>query len=241
MNKLNKLKPVLRYPGSKFKKLEKIFENLKPTKNDLFIDLFGGSGIVGVNANYIFGCQTIINDYDDVISNLTEESAMDNRLRFDGYGSYTKHSEDQFLTRVNNGFWNDYEKFKETIKKCELVSFNVLLDATQLKNKISQSKGCFERIVIYIDPPYYKINNLYKHDWKDVNFHTHLRNMLEQIAEKFKGLVVMLISYNDEEYVRKLYDKWRIEAHEHQNYVGAGKTRKKVKELFITNKEKEIK
>ena len=43
------VKPVLRFPGSKFRKVKRFIEMLEIKKTDTFLDYFGGSAIVGVN------------------------------------------------------------------------------------------------------------------------------------------------------------------------------------------------
>ncbi|WP_434343712.1 DNA adenine methylase [Mycoplasma sp. 06067-C1-B144P-99-0482-3] len=91
---LKKVSPVISYYGSKFRLLDKIFSLLELQENDIFLDLFGGSGIVGVNAKEIFNCKVIINDYDNVLPlNLTY--ALKNILSFEGnLKNYTKKSSD---------------------------------------------------------------------------------------------------------------------------------------------------
>ncbi|WP_434337582.1 DNA adenine methylase [Mycoplasma capricolum] len=57
---MKKIKPIISYYGSKYRMLDKIFNLLELKSSDIFLDLFGGSGIVGVNAKHLFNCQTII-------------------------------------------------------------------------------------------------------------------------------------------------------------------------------------
>lgn len=78
--------------------------------------------------------------------------------------------------------------------------------------------------LFYCDPPYHSTEKYY-----DVQFgesdHIRLRDTLTNINGKF------LLSYNDDEFIRSLYEGFNIETVERQNNLSSGKFR----ELIITN------
>lgn len=117
---MKKIQPVITYVGSKYRMLDKIFKLLDLKKDDIFLDMFGGSGIVGVNARHLYKCKVIINDYDEIMNHnrfrynienydinnfyLEKEKCINNLLSFDGLGkNYTKERLNAFISRYNNG------------------------------------------------------------------------------------------------------------------------------------------
>lgn len=234
---MKKIKPVLRYVGSKYKKIDKIIELLNIQKDCIFIDLFGGSGIVGVNVQHLFSPKhVIINDYDDVLNPIKEEFAVDNMLRFDGYGSYSQSAHDYFIRRIDNGYWPKFDKYNEIISKTITWS----MDITNQKNienikAVIQMNSETAPVKIYVDPPYFEIKGLYKNEFNPEK-HFILKEMLDELS-KIPN-VEILISYNDNQTIRTYYNRWTIIEEEYQYSSGSSQTRKKQTELWITNKEK---
>ena len=102
-----KVKPVLRWPGSKYRKIDKIIKILGVGQYDHFLDLFAGSGIVGVNVKNLIGCEVTINDYDKIFP-ITDNFALNNMLSYGGLGkNKTKSAEEYFLRNTSGilGKW----------------------------------------------------------------------------------------------------------------------------------------
>lgn len=222
------IKPVLRYPGSKYRKVDKIIEILSLKKEDVFLDMFGGSGVVGVNVKHKTNCEVYINDYDKVLP-ITINTAIKNMLSFQGLGkNFTKQALEYFNTRIENGYWTKLKGYNNVLEKCEIIGF----DWTKVKHLVqTQNIGFFSKI--YSDPPYHDIKGLYKNSFNDED-HIAIKNQLDVLKDTSK----ILISYNDTPFIRELYKDWFISEEEFQYQTGKlnpnGK-KPKVKELFITN------
>lgn len=77
-----------------------------------------------------------------------------------------------------------------------------------------------EDVVFYLDPPYYKKEFLYENS---ENFnHEELRNEIK----KLKGKVIL--SYENNEYIKKLYKNFNINLYDGENFIFRN-------ELIITN------
>lgn len=225
-----KIKPVLRYAGSKYRKLDQIFEILQLHNKKHFVDAFGGSGIVGVNAKSIYPHLSVtINDFDNVlIGGISKEEATNNMTSFDGNGkNFTESAKVYFQRRIENGYWDKLKVYNEILSRCHFT----FIDWTQPINlEFSDPETTF-----YFDPPYDDIKGLYKKDFTKEN-HMHLAQYLNALKEKHKNI---LISYNDTPFIRELYKDWNIIEVDYSYTVGAPsktKTKKKVQELFITPK-----
>ncbi|WBX36614.1 hypothetical protein [Mycoplasma capricolum] len=144
---------------------------LELQENDILLDLFGGSGIVGVNAKEIFNCKVIINDYDNVLPlNLTY--ALKNILSFEGnLKNYTKARLDYFIKRLDNGWvdkLNQYNKILQTIDITHFDYKQILENIINNKNKVTK---------LYADPPYFNKTGMYKNSFT-IQDHIDLYNLL---------------------------------------------------------------
>ena len=110
---------------------------------------------------------------------------------------------------------------------------------TDIENRLKSGAGVviehkdFENLIkvydrktalFYCDPPYYKTENYYDAEFS-LEDHKRLKNCLSGIKGRF------ILSYNDDEYIRKLYKDFNITATERQNNLSKGL----YKELIITN------
>lgn len=225
---MNKVSPVLRYPGSKFKKLDKIIEILDIKETDTFLDMFGGSGIVGVNVKSLTNATVYINDYDNVLP-VKESTALKNMLSFEGMGNnFTKSAFEYFCKRVNNGYWEKLKKYNEVLDTCNLVHQD------WCGNYINWE---YEPNKVYVDPPYDDIDGLYKKSFSRID-HQTVNAFLEEVIHDFPD-VHILVSYNDTPFIRELYKDWYVKQETFQYSSGSmskeGK-KKKVEELFLSNK-----
>ena len=211
----NKTKPVIRFTGSKWRKIDTLLTIMGLNKESKFIDLFSGSAIVGVNAKSIFGCSVKINDYEKRVNPLKDSYIVQNGVSFAGLGKYfTKAASEHFSKRVQNGLWTKVEKFKEILSTCEIVS-------KDYKDVVIE-KGS----VVYADPPYYNIKDLYDNEVD--------HNELKKYFDKNKGHSTIFISYNNHEKIKEIYKDWFIYKIAFNHNVFS--KHKKVYELIITNK-----
>lgn len=231
-----KIKPVLRYAGSKFKKLDTIFKILNAQEADIFLDLFAGSGIVGVNAKHLFPIgNVILNDYDNILQPITEAEAVDNMLRFDGHGTYSSSAQDYFIRRIDNGYWDKFDKYNSILDYCKIYHFDIHeAGMNSLITSLIISAKSGSKVKIYIDPPYYDIKGLYKSSFNHAD-HEKLFKLVNFLIEKSHGKIDILISYNDCPNIRWMYMGWKIITEEFQYSTGSAENRKKANELWITN------
>lgn len=218
MEKVNMLNPVIRFPGSKFKKVGEFIQILEIVKEDKFLDMFGGSGIVGVNFKYLTDANVTINDFDNLFP-LTPKKVVTNLCSFGGLGlKTTKAAEEYFYRRVRNNYWSKYDKFNDVLAKCNITKDNFEDIKLGRYNKI------------YVDPPYDDIKGLYKQSFTKEQ-HISLCKKLS------KAKADILISYNDTPFIRELYKgkKWNITEMTFRYGTGGGSKKKKVNELIITN------
>ncbi|MCE6090832.1 DNA adenine methylase [Mycoplasmopsis agalactiae] len=221
---MKNIKPVISYYGSKYRLLKNIFNVLELDSSDIFLDLFGGSGIVGVNAKHLYNCQTIINDYDNVLP-LDLSYALKNILSFEGnLKSYTKARLDYFIKRLDNGWLDKLNIYNQILQNIKIThcDYKVLLqDIIDSHDKITK---------LYVDPPYFNKTQMYKTSFTKQD-HIDLFNMLS----KLKNTTKIVISYNNEPFIKELYKDWTINEIDKTNVCGISKTSSKVKELLITN------
>ncbi|WP_434343645.1 DNA adenine methylase [Mycoplasma sp. 06067-C1-B144P-99-0482-3] len=215
---MKKIKPIISYYGSKYRMLKNIFSVLDSNSFDIFLDLFAGSGIVGVNARHLFNCQTIINDYDNVLPlNLTY--ALKNILSFEGnLKNYTKKRLDYFIKRFDNGWvdkLNQYNKILQTINITHFDYKQLLENIINNKNKVTK---------LYADPPYFNKTGMYKNSFT-IQDHIDLYNLLSELKIQTK----IVISYNDEPFIKELYKDWNIIEINKTNVCGINKNSSKVK------------
>ena len=210
------IKPILRFPGSKYRKVKKFIEILDIKEDDIFLDMFGGSAIVGVNVKELTRAKVIINDFDKTFP-ISPKNAIINMCSFQGLGkNSTPSSEEYFNTRVRNGYWGKFDKYNQVLDTCTITNNDFMDIDVDTPNKI------------YVDPPYDDIKKLYKGDFTKLQ-HKRLCEKLSNTAAN------ILISYNDTPYIRELYKDWNISTMYFAYTTGRGTKKKKVDELIITN------
>jgi DNA adenine methylase len=180
-----RIKPVIRYVGSKYRKLNTLIKLFDLNKNSVFVDLFSGSGIVGVNVHNVVGCKTIINDYDHIFP-LTMEYVEKNLTSYMGLGkNKTKLALDYYQTRLRNGLVAKVAQYNQILKSCMILH----QDYSQVQIPPNS--------IVYVDPPYYGIKGLYQHTLDHQLLHNYLKGLDSSIK--------VVISYNDCEFIRNLY------------------------------------
>ncbi len=103
----------------------------------------------------------------------------------------------------------------------------ILHGICQCKRCIKMRKGN-RGTVIFMDPPYYKVKNLYgTKQWKEIDF-VKLRNEFHELCAFGYSVILTL---NDDPFIRELFRGYNIK--EMKTYSGCN--RKKIGELIITN------
>lgn len=117
-------------------------------------------------------------------------------------------------------------RFTNAVKEASERLSNVIIEKMDFKALIERYDS--PETVFYVDPPYYKHEHLYKRD-DAVKFtrHEELAGILKNIKGKF------LLSYNDHEYVRKIYS-WAKINEVNAHYSVSGKQTVEI-ELLICN------
>lgn len=207
--------PVLKMTGSKFNKIDPILKIFNFQDHDCFLDMFGGTGIIGINVKHLRNIPVTINDYDKILP-VSESHAIKNMLSYGGLNkNFTKIALKYFNIRIKNDYWNKLIFYNKVLEKVDILHLD--FKKIVLKN---YSK-------IYVDPPYYGVNkNLYKNSEID---HVELNKILEEEKDQRD----ILISYNECQFIVDLYKNWYIYS-SHFKYSGMGNN-KDVRELFISN------
>lgn len=85
-----------------------------------------------------------------------------------------------------------------------------------------------QETLFYLDPPYYKVEKYYTDRFISED-HIRLKEALSRIKGKF------LLSYNDCEYIRKLYTEYNIIEVERTHNLVQGERKARYRELLIKN------
>lgn len=142
----------------------------------------------------------------------------------------------KFYILIKESFGTDLHSFGVRPKNMEKAIDYILSVSKRLNNVVIENQD-FDRILktydkketlFYLDPPYYKAEAYYSDRFTPED-HIRLKGALERIKGKF------LLSYNDCEYVRKLYHDYCIVEIERTHNLIQGKEKPKYKELLIKN------
>lgn len=245
--------PITRIGGKKMLRRQ-ICERFPPPESyDRYIEVFGGAGWVLFYKDRHAPLE-VYNDADGQLVNLMrciKYHAAELQRELEGYCNAREFFEDvsaqidvrgltdiqraaRYFLRMKISFGADGQTFGCNVKNIEnavnylsdvqkrLLSASVVIEHKDFENLIN----VYDRptALFYCDPPYHSAEKYY-----DVTFgeadHIRLRDTLSSIKGKF------LLSYNDDAFVRELYNSFRIEPVERQNNLSRGS----YKELIITN------
>ena len=121
------------------------------------------------------------------------------------------------------------ERLKKKIKNLEILSSKVEvfnMDGIQFMKETIKRNG---DVLIYVDPPYYKVGKLLYNEYFDDSKHIELADYLKHVEEQ-----PWLLSYNNSDFILNLYndmEKMQIYLDNH-----SGKYRKDVMEYLFSNK-----
>ena len=255
---MKRIKTCLRTPGGKFygfKKLKKYFDTNFDEYREPFL---GGGNVYlslekNTKINWVNDIDKGLVNFYKVISNKTQkeklykylEKEIVNKVRYkkilniipkddvEKAYQYFYLNRTSFSGIMNKPRWGyklgssvipekwigRIEPVSEKIKKAKLTS----LDFVKVINKKSKNN-----VLIYCDPPYYKVSKgIYKNEFNQKN-HEDLCNVLKNTKFKF------ILSYNYHEELLKMY-KWAfINSTDWKYFMSEGR-RTIGKELIITN------
>lgn len=220
-----------------------------------YIEVFGGAGWVLFSSDRHAKMEV----YNDVNGNLV------NLFRCTKYHPEALQKELEFILMSREQFFNAKEqmevqsltdiqraaKFYILIKESfgtDLRSFGIrpknmgnaidyILTVSKRLNNVVIENQDFERILktydkkdalFYLDPPYYETEKYYPDRFMPED-HVRLKNALEKIKGKF------LLSYNDCEYIRKLYKKFNIIEVDRVHNLIYKEEKPRYRELIIKN------
>ena len=116
---------------------------------------------------------------------------------------------------------------KSYIKQIQTRLTNVVIENRSFEKIISKYDS--NTTLFYLDPPYHNTESYYDSDFNE-NSHIQLNTILKQVKAKF------VLSYNDDEFIRKLYKDFNIKEIERNNNLTSRYAKNRVfKELIIKN------
>ncbi len=251
---------VIAWVGGKKRLREQIISMFPKEKMSVYVEVFGGAGWVlfarDKHANY-----EVYNDFNknlvllfrcikhhreelekEICFNLfsREEFNINKKLlNFDNLTDIQRSA--IFFTLLKSSFGSkglDFATRGRSIKN-SLSRFEELSD--RLDKVVIENKD-FENIIkvydrkntlFYLDPPYYNSERYYNKFETLFEKDDHLR--LKKILDDVKGK--WILSYNDDEYIRKLYKSYNITEIKRKEGLNAEYNDKKYTELIIRNYE----
>lgn len=222
-----------------------------------YIEVFGGAGWVlfsserhakmevynDVNGNLVnlFRCikhhpEALQKELEFIL--MSREQFFDAKEQIEVKGLTDIQRAARFYILIKESFGSDIRTFgvrpKDMANAIEYIS-----EVSKRLRMVVIENQDFERILktydkknalFYLDPPYYEAEKYYPDKFMSED-HLRLKETLGRIKGKF------ILSYNDCEYIRKLYDEYSIvEVDRTHNLVQAkGKEKPRYKELLIKN------
>lgn len=220
-----------------------------------YIEVFGGAGWV------LFSCDkhTKMEVYNDVNGDLvnlfrctkyhpeelqkelkfvlmSREQFFDAKAQIQNRGLTDIQRAARFYILVKESFGSGLHSFGIRPKSMK-NAVEYILEISKRLNMVVIEKQDFECILktydkkdafFYLDPPYYETEKYYTEKFMPED-HMRLKNALKRIKGKF------LLSYNDCEFIRKLYYSYNIVEVERSHNLIQGKEKPLYKELLIKN------
>lgn len=220
-----------------------------------YIEVFGGAGWIlfsserlakmevynDVNGNLVnlFRCikhhpEALQKELDFVL--MSREQFFDAKEQMEVKGLTDIQRAARFYILIKESFGADIRSFgvrpKDMANAIEYMS-----EVSKRLRMVVIENQDFERIfktydkedaLFYLDPPYYETEKYYPDKF---NPEDHVR--LEKALGKIKGK--FLLSYNDCEYIRGLYDRYNVIEVERSHNLAQGNNKPRYKELLIKN------
>ena len=241
------------------KLLRKHIVNKFPQNISRYVEVFGGAGWVLFYKEKI-ASQEVYNDINGELVNLFRcvkyhSNAIINELRFtpnarELFNDFKQNRNRTDLTDiqraaifyylVRTSYGAKLEQYGANYRSPYLFLQDIEAISKRLSRVVIENKD-FQYILqkydkqgtlFYCDPPYYKMEKMY--DMGGCSFgkkqHILLRDMLKNIKGNF------VLSYNDDDFIRNLYDGFDIQGVERSNNLSLNDGKRGVyKELIISN------
>jgi DNA adenine methylase len=222
-----------------------------------YVEVFGGAGWVLFQKPE--SKNEVYNDINGELVNLFKcmkyhPEAIEKELEFvlnsrEMFENYKRQSElegltdiqraSRYLYLIKSSYGSKMQHFGASYRN--VTNVKAMKDIKSRLQKVVIEHKCFDELIgrydsegtlFYCDPPYHNTEKMY--DTGDFVFdesqHEKLRDILSGIKGKF------ILSYNDDEYIRKLYEGFNIEEIERTNNLALRYNKNKVfKELIIRN------
>lgn len=234
----------------------KILEQFpEPGTYGRYIEVFGGAGWVlffsdshakmevynDINGNLVnlFRC---IKYHPDAVQKelqyilISREQFYDARVQIETRGMTDIQRAARFFILIKESFGADVRSFGLRSRDMDKAK-EYLLQISKRLNKVIIENLDFQKIIknydksdalFYLDPPYYETEKYYPDKFMPED-HVRLKETLNVIKGKF------VLSYNDCEYIRKLYEGYHIIEVERLHNLVLKERKPKYKELIIKN------
>lgn len=142
----------------------------------------------------------------------------------------------KFYILIKESYGTDLRSFGVRSRNMENAIDYILTVSKRLNNVVIENQD-FERILktydkkdtlFYLDPPYYETEKYYPDRFMPDD-HVRLKEIIDRIKGKF------LLSYNDCEYIRELYNAYNIIEVNRMHNLVQGEEKPRYRELLIKN------
>lgn len=222
---------------------------------DRYIEVFGGAGWV-LFARDKHAPLEVLNDVNGELINLyrcvkyhcealqkelewqfvSREQFFDSREQIHSRGLTDIQRAARYFLLIKNSFGTDLRSFAVRGKNLDnsiqfLSEVKERLKSTVIENK--DFEGLIktydrDRALFYLDPPYFEAEQYYDADFEEDD-HVRLKESLDNIKGRF------VLSYNDCEFIRQLYNGYEIIETDRQHNLIAKAGSDRYKELIIKN------
>lgn len=237
-------------------RLRKYIIPLIPPETTRYIEVFGGGGWVLFGKEKVKNQLEVFNDIDSNLINLyrqiknnctelqKEIDWLQSRELFNLYKNELKlnvrltdaQRAARYLYLIKCSFGSNRSSFATDKKSMSNVIDSLPKYRDRLKDVVIEHCG-YEQIIktydrpgacFYLDPPYVGTEKYYNADFTTSD-HKRLNTLLRGLKGRF------ILSYNDCEFVRDLYNNYNITSISRANLLSAGDNSKEFRELIITN------
>lgn len=240
--------------------LKKQIIPLIPNDCDRYVEVCGGAGWVLFGKNKVKGQMEVFNDVDGDLINLylqiknhcselqEEIDWLQSRELFSKYRNEIENAVQltdiqraaRYLYIIKCSFGSNRNSFATAPKNVFNIVNELPIYQERLKNVIIENRD-FENLIktydrpsacFYVDPPYVNTEKYYNKKYCHFNIDDHKR--LNTCLKAIKGRFIL--SYNDCEFVRKMYKSFNIMGVTRNNLLPAfPENRTEFRELIITN------
>ncbi|WOO34935.1 DNA adenine methylase [Anaerocolumna sp. AGMB13020] len=234
----------------------KILEQFPGTEEyDRYIEVFGGAGWVLFSKERHADLE-VFNDANGDLINLyrivkfhsealqkeldwnfvSREQFFDYKEQINNRGQTDIQRAAKFFMLIKNSFGSDLRSFGVRNRNLDKAIDYLQEVKDRLRHTVIENKdfeGLLktydrERALFYLDPPYYDAEEHYDIIFKEAD-HIRLKESLDKLKGKF------ILSYNDSDYIRKLYKDYKVIEVDRQNNLVCKGSSERYKELIIKN------